>query len=59
MLKNSTKTRQVELDRQTRQTRLMREIHTVDNLFIIKLLQELQRSINKLEVQNGKIARVK
>jgi hypothetical protein len=59
MLKNSTKTRQVELDRQTRQTRLMREIHTADNLFIIKLLQELQRSINKLEVQNGKIARVK
>ena len=56
MLKNSTQTRQVKLDRQTR---LLQKVHTADNLFKIKLLQELQQSINKLEVKIGQVIKSK
>jgi len=56
MLKNSTQTRQVKLDRQTR---LLRHIHTADNLIKIKLLQELQQSIQNLEVKIEQVINIK
>ena len=40
------------------QTRPLQKVHTADNLFKIKLLQELQQSIKNLEVKIGQVIEI-
>jgi len=51
MLKNSIKSRQLNLDQDSRLNPILRHVHTADYLINQKKIQEIKTQLQELEVQ--------
>ena len=54
MLKNSIKSRQLNLDQDSRLNPILRHVHTADYLINQKAIKLIQKQLDELEVQIGK-----